>query len=512
MKNVAKNSTLLLITIFILAFFLRIFKLNDFPLGFHVDEAKVAWEAFSILKTGRDDHGNLLALYYNSFGDYRPTGIFYSAIPFILLFGKNIFAVRFSAAFIGALTVFPIYFITLQITKSKKTALITSVILTIIPWHLVTSRATSEVVISCFLILVSLAILSKKPIFSFILLSSSFFFYHSARVMGPLFMIVWIGYLFQSKIKLPAKKIVIGFLLSSFLSAILLFSPTGLARYDQVKLTSPSLRGILVNYSSYFDPNFLIGDIAKPFRYATANVGIVSIPIFIYFLIGIFFIIKKNKDKILLLFIVLGPIPAALTLEDSPNLHRAFFMLPFLVIISAVGLNWLWENHRIFSNILIFCLIWSFISFTISYFNTTNNFAYEYRNPQTKEVALYLSKVHNNYTKIYVTNDPDSPYPWYAFFDNIDPLKINSQLEKQVNGKWQFGNIVWDNNRCPAGNAFDEAKKDKSLIKVMVIDNGVCFTDFGRNHPEAKIIKEFSYPEGTSKVKYRVWEYEPTRT
>ena len=44
--------------IFALALFLRIFKLGEFPYGFHVDEVKVAWNALSILKTGRDDQGN----------------------------------------------------------------------------------------------------------------------------------------------------------------------------------------------------------------------------------------------------------------------------------------------------------------------------------------------------------------------------------------------------------------------------------------------------------------------
>src|SRR5260221_13037761 len=107
----------ILVFIFLLALFIRLFKLDTFPLGFHVDEAKVAWESLSILKTGQDDHGNLLALHYNSFGNYRPTGIFYSTIPSLILFGKTNFAVRFPSAFFGALTVFPLYAFSFLITK-----------------------------------------------------------------------------------------------------------------------------------------------------------------------------------------------------------------------------------------------------------------------------------------------------------------------------------------------------------------------------------------------------------
>ena len=61
-----------IILIFLLALGLRIYKLGTFPVGFHVDEVKVGWNALSILKTGKDDWGNRLALYYNSFGDFRP--------------------------------------------------------------------------------------------------------------------------------------------------------------------------------------------------------------------------------------------------------------------------------------------------------------------------------------------------------------------------------------------------------------------------------------------------------
>ncbi len=479
-----------------------------FPLGFHVDEAKVAWEATSILKTGKDDHGNLLALYYNSFGDYRPTGIFYSAIPFIILFGRTNFAVRFSSAFFGALTVFPIYYISYLITKNRKISLISSVLLTIVPWDIAAARATSEVVISCFLILISLALLQKKPIISFLFLSLSFFFYHSARVMGPILMLVWIFYLLNDQKIHLSKKIIIGFILSSLFSFLLLFSKTGLARYSQVKLASPSLRNIAIQYSSYFDPNFLIGDIAKPFRYTTENVGIVSIPIFLCFILGIFIITKTNKHKILLLLFTLGPIPASLTLEDSPNLHRAFFMLPFLLIIASIGFNWLWEKHRLISKIIAICMVWSFISFAVNYLDTNTNFAFQFRDPQSKRLALYIASVQSNYTKIYVTNDPDSPYPWYGFFNNVDPLVLNTAQQKNYDGKWTMGNIVWDNTKCPAGNAFNEAKKDKTLTKIMVVDNGACFTDFADTNKEAKIINELKY---NGHVNYRIWEYQPIR-
>jgi len=81
--------------IFIVALFLRIYKLGELPYGFHVDEVKVAWNALSILKTGKDDKNQIVGLYYNSFGDYRPSGIFYFTIPSIAIFRRSEFSTRF---------------------------------------------------------------------------------------------------------------------------------------------------------------------------------------------------------------------------------------------------------------------------------------------------------------------------------------------------------------------------------------------------------------------------------
>ncbi|MBP9797272.1 MAG: glycosyltransferase family 39 protein, partial [Chitinophagales bacterium] len=113
-----------IIGIFLLALIIRLYKLGEFPVGFHIDEVKVGWNALSILKTLRDDQGNLLPLYYNTFGDYRPTGIFYLSIPALAIFGNTIFAVRLTSSIFGALTVIPIYLITKHLFKNKENNLV----------------------------------------------------------------------------------------------------------------------------------------------------------------------------------------------------------------------------------------------------------------------------------------------------------------------------------------------------------------------------------------------------
>ena len=200
-----KRGPKLIVFIFLLALALRTVKLTDFPVGFHSDEARVAWNSLSVLKTGRDDHGKAFSLYYNTFGDYRPTGIFYATIPALLLFGRSEFAVRFFPAVTGALTVFLLYLLVLEMLKNEKLAVISSFLLAISPWHIEVSRATSEVVISSFFALSSVYFLIKlindeKKRFAFwvcISMCASYFFYHAIRFLAPPFFLTVILFYFK---------------------------------------------------------------------------------------------------------------------------------------------------------------------------------------------------------------------------------------------------------------------------------------------------------------------------
>src|SRR4030042_6821920 len=98
-----KNTYLfLLILISLVALVLRLWKLGSIPPSLNWDEAAFGYNAYSILKTARDEYGNFLPL--------APIYV-YLAVPSVALFGLTEFAVRFPAALFGALSVFLIYFV-----------------------------------------------------------------------------------------------------------------------------------------------------------------------------------------------------------------------------------------------------------------------------------------------------------------------------------------------------------------------------------------------------------------
>src|SRR3990167_1069510 len=123
MKYFLIKSKVLLILIILLAALLRFYQLGTNPPGLFVDEVSNGYNAYSILKTARDEYGNFLPSTFKAFGDYNLALSVYTLVPSIALFGLNEFAVRFPSALFGTLTVFLTYFLTLKISANPKIAI-----------------------------------------------------------------------------------------------------------------------------------------------------------------------------------------------------------------------------------------------------------------------------------------------------------------------------------------------------------------------------------------------------
>ena len=106
---------MVLILILMLAAVLRFYQLGQIPPSLNWDEVSNGYNAYSILKTARDEHGNFLPLTFRAFGDYNPALSVYTLVPSIALFGLNEFAVRFPSALLGTLTVLLTYLMVKQL-------------------------------------------------------------------------------------------------------------------------------------------------------------------------------------------------------------------------------------------------------------------------------------------------------------------------------------------------------------------------------------------------------------
>jgi len=258
-----KKHFIILGLILFLAFFLRFYHLSSNPPSLYWEEVALGYDAYSLLKTGRDHRGNSWPIVYlESYMDYKPPLYAYTLIPSIALFGLNEFGVRFPSAFFGSLTVLAVYFLVKELfPPPRKTpgfnkinpgvGELAALLLAISPWHLQFSRAAFEANLALFLVTTATLFFLKSisstpgldsPVkqprgwknlclpLSAIFFSLSLYCYHGARVFTPLIVLI-LGFIFIKK--LWSKKGALVF--SIILGLILTFPLISSLKSEEVK-------------------------------------------------------------------------------------------------------------------------------------------------------------------------------------------------------------------------------------------------------------------------------------
>jgi len=395
MSALFKRQKYIFLTVVIfLGLFLRFFMLGQNPPSLNWDEASTGYNAFSILKTGKDEYGNFLPLSIRSFDDYKPPLYTYLDIPFIAIFGLNEVAVRLPSAVLGTLTIPLLYFSVLEFFSSIKKgkegfdidhnkeiiALLSSLFFAVSPWSLQFSRAAYEGNIGVFFLMGAVLFFlksfknSKYIFFSTLFFALSMYSYHSFRLVVPVLLIA--AFLIFLKEILSQKKLyflnvlLLGILIlpifysffqigsqgaGSRLSMVTLFGPSPNLDHSITELSYDKSKNDFVGeifhnrrivyflaiskgYLDHFSPDFLFlhGDGGR--QHHAVEMGMMYLFDLPLILLGFILISRNlNKKTALLLFILLiAPIPSAIT-TGTPHPVRAIAMLPPLIILSSIG-------------------------------------------------------------------------------------------------------------------------------------------------------------------------------
>jgi 4-amino-4-deoxy-L-arabinose transferase-like glycosyltransferase len=522
-----KKTSVLLTLIFLVALVLRIVNLSQIPNGLHVDELQAGYQGYKIITTGKDVFGNTLPLYLNRIGDYRPAGILYVSGLSELLFGLNTFAVRFPSALIGALTIFPVFFLTLQLSKKKSISLIAALLIAISPWHIVASRATSESIIALFFTICGISLLlygfekKQKKIFIFSLLSLliSYFFYHNPRVFIPilLFIITIFAFIFPQAFGGQANKVrkplVVLSLIVIIITALITFTKFGTGRFNQtsifaskdiqshIKVLSDVDQGNILSarifhnkpvvytkafidqYLSYFSTQYLFLSGGLPDRYAVDDMGLLYYIELPFILLGFYYILKLKQPYffIPLFWLLIGPLSAAITLEDSPNIQRSIFMLPALQMIEAYGLVLAFNSpylklkvitKKILYLLVILLFLVNMIYFFHMYFVHSPVHKPFYRNDGTIQLLNTLTAMEPSYDRIYVEFGEDLPL-YYGFLHKNPTLSI--PFVDYESKPITIGKYIFVHHQCVG---VDELKKDPNpKQKILFVQDGSCGAD-----------------------------------
>src|SRR5258708_17044463 len=130
---------LILLLIVSFAGALRLYRLAQYPQIFDQDETVLCYDAWSLWLTGSDHHGQVLPVYFRTFGDYVPPAANYVAAPFVGLLDPDEFSARLPFAIMGTATLL------LTALTGKRwfgpiAGLLAGLFLAIESWHLNYSR------------------------------------------------------------------------------------------------------------------------------------------------------------------------------------------------------------------------------------------------------------------------------------------------------------------------------------------------------------------------------------
>lgn len=412
MKRLHKTTILFLISISLIGLFLRLYRLSsNTPL--YTDEVG-QYYIFEALK--QHSVGWITQLAYLSFS-------------FTWLVGLNFLGVRLPSALYGSFIGLAIYFLAKSVSNRKAVAIIAGILGTFLPWSFMISRIGHTHIpvivllttLHCILYLRAKTI--KQILYSLLPLAISSYLYPAAFIISVFALLLPARDIYY-KIILKQRKMFKVF----FLTILVFLVSLGIFRFKILNVTSRGLdlaiwrdgnvtaeannyRGLarlsdptlfsfnqdpevignkivynyplsvinvfVRNYLSFFSPDFLFLKGDNVLRHSTGIVG-EFFPFLLPFMIYGAFVFFQRADKkvktVFLVWILISPIPAAITKDGATYLLRVITMMPFLTYFCALGLISSFDLFKgliiryLFGAILFFISLFSVYYFYYGYF------------------------------------------------------------------------------------------------------------------------------------------------
>ena len=311
---------------------------------------------------------------------------------------------------------------------------------------------------------------------SSVLLGLSLHTYNTARVFVPsllfAFLIIywpslrgafatWQSHSTKSPLT-PILSLITSFLILAFFATIVafqIFTGVGTARYSKLNIITEStaytlgqkriesglppivakfvfnrpvyfVQTFINNYFEYFTPSFFNQSRGAQSQFAIPGANLLGFPVMVLFLIGLFYLLKNPGEKshlFLLAWLLLSPIASALTV-DPPQALRPNPMIPAIVIIASLGLLFVLIHFS--SSVKRFATVTVILLIALNFGIYLNNYLTLYPKVYSeswmygyREVFEYLN-TQKNFNKIFISKRYGEPHIFYAFFNKLDPKKL----------------------------------------------------------------------------------------
>jgi 4-amino-4-deoxy-L-arabinose transferase-like glycosyltransferase len=348
-------------------FALYAFHLGRAPIYLAHDEVIFALNARAIALTGHDVTGRHWPLYVGHYWA-TPLNIYFTAL-FLRFAALSETVVRLPTVVVGTIDVVLMYLIARRLFARDATAVAAAALLALTPVHLIHSRLGVDHLYPLpFVMLWLLGLLAfldtgrRWMLFGATLsLGVGFYSYLASVVMMPVFFAVTIvmlavvqrgpmrtHFVAAAGFVLPLAPLVPWHLrhptqFAQQLAAYGLYDP---ARGSPLRglrslLSLPSISTRAGVYYNFFNPSllFLTGDTS--IVNSTRAAGVFLWPFAVFIPIGVYAILKRRQPTTLLVLLGFAVSPLAAVAVGEVMINRALVMVPFAVVIAAVGIEYL---------------------------------------------------------------------------------------------------------------------------------------------------------------------------
>lgn len=488
------------LVILVVAAILRLWQLGNVPSSPDWDEAALGYNAYSVLKTGRDEYGTWFPLSLRSYDDYKPPLYMYLTIPSVALFGLETWAVRLPSALAGIFAVFGTYFLIKELTKKDSVAYLSAFLLATSPWHIQFSRIAFEanigVTINIWAVWAFLRGLHHRSAVwvSAFLFGLGLYAYHSERIFVPLLVgllaAVYWKELWRDK-RSTVTAGVIGLVTVAPLVSVFLNPTTGMrlrgtsSLADQTGLLAKSVRylehdaatgnpwGVVFDnrrivwaktlidgYLSHFSLRWLFVTGDNP-RHHAPDMGLLYLVELPFLLWGMIAVGRQGGmvAKMLFGWFLLAPVAASPTTE-LPHGIRSLVFLPTFQVFTAVGIISFYNFYNRYNRYKYYIFVFAFLLFTFNfiyylhmYFIHMNREVSEYWQYGYKEAVVFAQNEGAGYKKVVVSTKLEQPHMFFLYFLKYDPVRYLAEggtasggfaEVRNKFGRYEFRPIRWE--------------------------------------------------------------------
>jgi 4-amino-4-deoxy-L-arabinose transferase-like glycosyltransferase len=475
--NQDKRNRWVLAIVLAVAAIVRLPGLETVPPPLNQDEASRGYDAWAILETGADRHGQRWPFFLESFGpgDYTAALSTYITVPFVAALGPTTLAMRLPDALLGVLTVGLLY-LWLKRQVGVTIALIAAAVLAVDPWHIALCRTAHESGFTPFFLVMAMlamhwsgllpgsreetlpgksAASEARPAWALlagIMLGLHAWAYPATRFFTPLFFVAivliycrqFVAFVRGRTTRLTFLCLALG-LFAGLLPLIITTAahPERLAARAQATLliyrdlsAGEVVWSFIRNYGFNLNPGYLFLQCDEMSGIVIPHVGQHLLMLAPLMVIGLVRAIagwrRSAWCRLMMAWFLLYPVPAAICADWNPHPMRTVAGLLLFPILAAMGGDWLlqraagWRKglRRVAGTVVGAAVIINLAHFANAYFREFRVLARPGYQTALAEAMQYVAQHAQEVDFVMVTNYTNQPYIYALLYAPIQPPEL----------------------------------------------------------------------------------------